>query len=75
VVEVESGLVLEVHRSLAPPGIHVNQAGEGMLAGEVGRRMSIWGAELVRLESDVRRLGVCVPAVGATGSSSEVPPI
>jgi hypothetical protein len=74
-VHVESGFVLGVHRTLTPPGIHVSQAGKEMLAGEVARRMSTWAAEVVGLESDVRRLGMRVPPVRATAGASELSPI
>jgi hypothetical protein len=60
---------------LTPPGIHVSQAGEEMLAGEVARRVGTWAAELVRLEDDVRRLGMRELPVGAAASASELSPI
>jgi hypothetical protein len=57
---------------LALPVIHAIRGGEEMLAREVGKRIGTWAAELVRLESDVERLGRRVRPARATASASEV---
>jgi hypothetical protein len=71
-VRVESRIALGVRWTLRPPGMHVSQAGEGLPAGEVARRISRWAADVVRLEGDVGRFGKRVRPVRGSGSGSEL---